>query len=239
MPETLLRIELLSIPRTVGYIDGVAKQLRFAIAKALNDTLVDVQQAIQAGMEERFELRRKTFNQRGIKIARGDFATKENLRARVHLDTRTGYLRKFEDGGVKTAPDPNMPIAIPSENIRPNFKDVVPMGMYPKALRLVDRRDVTGYLPAKRHTTKRGVPQIKGKRRTFVLDPNVHFGIKTWGVYQRTGPGRRDIRLLWTYKSKIPIPNRLRFVETARRVALERWPKNMGSAIAYALASAR
>lgn len=239
MAEPILSLELVSIPRTVSYIEGVATQLRFAVSLALNNTIKDVQTAIRSGLHQRFAVRQAGFIERGIMIERGDFATKEKLTARVSLAKRAGFLRKFEEGGVKTAFDPTTPIAIPSQNIRPTFEAQVPLAMYPKNLRLVPRRDVKGIRPARVHQTRRGVTQIKGKRRTFVLDPKHHFGVKTWGVYERTGPGRRDIRLIWTYKSKIPIPKRLQFVETARRVALERWPKNLGAAIARALATAR
>lgn len=240
MAEPILEIQLLDVPASVAYIGRVATQLRYAVAMALNDTIKDVQAGIQQGLNERFTLRRRSFVERGIKIERGDFATKDKLTARVHLDEdRVAFLRKFEDGGEKRAPDPDLPIAIPSENIRPAFPQLVPLGLYPKSLRLQPRRDVVGILGAKYKITAKGIKQLQGKRRTFVLDPSVHRGVKTWGVYQRTGPGRNDVRLLWTYKTKIPIPAQLRFVETARRVALARWEPNLGRAIARALATAR
>jgi hypothetical protein len=157
----------------------------------------------------------------------------------IEIGDQGGFLRKFQAPGVKQALDPTTPIAIPSTNIRPSFGDLAPRGLYPKNLRLVPRRGVKGIMLAKLHVTARGVPQLKGKLRTFVLDPSVHRGVKTWGVYQRFGPGPRDVRLIWTYKVRIPIPKRFDFVPVGERVVADRWPIRWAEAFAQAIRSAR
>lgn len=214
------------------------RQLPFALASAMNRTAEEFQDAMQQGVRERFTIRVPRVD-RVAKIERGNCATKELLRVIVDVDPRFGFWRKFEQGGTKTELNPTMPIAIPATTIRPAFADTVPRSLYPKNLRLVERRDISGTLPPKAHVTRRGVLQIKGKQRTFVLDPASMFGVQTWGVYQRTGPGKHDIRLLWRYKHRVPIPAKLQWQATAERVVATRWAINFEGMLAYALRTAR
>jgi len=115
---------------------------------------------------------------------------------------------------------------------------VPPLAFYPKNLRLLPRRDVVGVLPAHHRITKRGVDQLQGKDRTFVLDQTM-FGVRVAGVYQRVGPGPHDIRLLWTYKDRIPIPARLQFEATAVATVQATWPREYEAAFLQAVRTAR
>jgi hypothetical protein len=63
--------------------------------------------------------------------------------------------------------------------------------------------------------------------------------VKTWGVYQRTGPGERDVRLLWPLKPRIRIPAILRFEATARDVVERNFGLFFSQSYARALSTAR
>ena len=94
-----------------------AKQIPFAMSKALNDTANDVQRSIQDSLSQRFTLRRPDFIKRTIKRNREDFATKTKLEAIVRVDPTRDILAKFEEGGTKR-PTKGTAIAIPTENVR-------------------------------------------------------------------------------------------------------------------------
>lgn len=204
---------------------------------------------------------------RTVKIEKYDFANKRNPTAfRISIDatrTKSGgrrdYLAKFELGGQKEAADDMVaPIAIPSKVLRPSFRDLVKSKFSPQNLRLTPKRgtvgvfsteegkrkNIFGTLPARQTLTRGGVVQWKGKLRTFMLDPRFHGqqrggeGDPTWGVYQRTGPGKHDIQLLWAYKSAIPIPKRLAFQPTIEQAITQGFQMQFASAYARATATA-
>lgn len=225
--------------------DLAKRQIPFAVSSALNATAKEVQVATRAGIARRFTLRSSRFVLNTVKINRGDFATKDNLRAIVTVGGSVGGRRqdllvKFEDGGVRRSSDPGRPIAIPSDYLRPTKSAVIPKGMYPKALRLISSRTASGStLAPKTHMTRRGVEQIKGKRRTFVLDPRHHRGARSWAVFQRQGPHSTDVQLLWIYKTSIKIPRKLFFKDTAAKVVRRRMVPNLIAAFDRAIRTAR
>jgi hypothetical protein len=223
-----------------AFLDGLYKdQIPFAASLALNRTAKDVQDAERGELAANLILRQPQFILQSVRIPKFSNKNDSPMEVTVEIGEKAGFLRKFQAPGVKQALDPAMPIAIPSTNIRPSISDLVPLGLYPKNLRLVPRKGVTGILAPNRHITSRGVIQLKGKQRTFVLDPAEHRGVKVWGVYQRFGPGPHDVRLLWTYKSRIPIPKRFDFFPVGERTIAERWPIRWAEAYAEAIRSAR
>lgn len=238
----------------VALLGNMQRQLPFAASKAINATLKDSQESIRSGLDLHFTIRSgaaRKFMQRTILIRSEDWARKDKLKGTIRVDAnqkggRFDILSRFERGGQRTAHSPAFPFAIPTNAIRSNFGDSVPRTLLPSALGLVPRQDING-IPLLRargksrkpgaHVTGRGVVQLKGKNRTFVLN-NVP-GSKQWGVFKRVGPGPGDIRLIWAYRSKITIPPLLHFEETVRRVVANNWEKNWTEAVAYAIATAR
>lgn len=214
-----------------------ADQLPFATSLALNRTAKAVQDAIRAGLRERFAIRRPWVVQ-GITIPKFSDKRDRPMQVTVAIDPGRAFLGKFEAGGTKVAHSPEEPIAIPTTAIRPSLQALAPLSLYPKNLGLMARRGVTGFIAARKHMTRRGVEQLQGKQRTFVLDFSM-FGIRVPGVYQRTGPGRHDIRLIWTYKPSIPIPARLKFAETAQATVARAWPAQFQAAFQQAIRTAR
>lgn len=224
------------------------RQVPYALQLGLNDTALDFQQAERERIASSFTLRKPAWVLKTVKIGRGDFATKEKLNVTVSMGQGSaspeaakaeGLLAKFEEPGQKESLDPTFPIAVPTVNLRPSFAELVPKSMFPKALRLVERRTPSGVLGPKQHVTRRGVVQIKGLRRTFVLDPTTMYGVSSWAVYQRFGSARGDIRMLWRYKTHVRIPPLLAFFDTAKRIAAERFPERFAAAFAKAMRTAR
>jgi hypothetical protein len=114
--------------------------------------------------------------------------------------------------------------------------------MYPKALRLEDRRDVDGSTLARQtRLTRAGKIQIAGKRRTFILKDNTG---RELGIYQR-GEGRKgptkpgDIQLLWSFTRRIVLKPQLHFAKTARRVYSTRFPVHFDRWFRVAMRTAR
>jgi len=217
-------------------------QLPFVTSKAINDTAKDFQKEQLAYMGTVFTLRQPAFARRSVKIT--EWAKKTSLQAQVAMvqpgeqfgSRGRSLFAKFEAGGVKRGSE-SMPVAIPSENLRISPTTNIPRSLYPKNLRLLPRKGVTGMLGPTAHRTRRGVIQLKGKRRTFVLDPRIHQGSPVWGVYQRLN--REEIQLLWVFKRVIPIPASLHFVDNARKVVSGRFSTNFSAALDYALRTAR
>jgi hypothetical protein len=108
----------------------MAKQLPFAAAKALTQTAKDAQKDILGGLPDHFTLRGNWFNPSnkfGIKIQP---ATKTDLVARV--GTMADWLIIQEEGGTKKPRGSNL--AIPTENVRRNKKDIIQKSQRPRAL---------------------------------------------------------------------------------------------------------
>jgi hypothetical protein len=61
----------------------------------------------------------------------------------------------------------------------------------------------------------------RGKNRTWVGFSKKH---PLGAVYQRTGPGKLDFRIVWAFHLPFPLDDRLQFILTAQRVALKVFP---------------
>src|SRR4029077_17327319 len=69
----------------------------------------------------------------------------------------------------------------------------------------------------KAHVASSGKVQWKGTQRTFLLTETAKS--RLGGVFQRVGPGRDDIRMVYSFKPAMRLKRRLRFVDTGRQIA--------------------
>lgn len=223
--------------------DGARRQMPFALARAMNWTAKDAQGDVARQIVRTFVTRRtKWLLANTAKVPRGGWATKTKLHVDLGADAdgrSSNPLWRFEKGEAKESFDDTQPVAIPSTHVRPTFGELPQNALRPKNLRLVERRTTNGLLGPKTRVTKNGKVILTGKRRTFVLNPREHFGVKTWGVYQRTGSGRRDVRLLWVYKRRVAVKPVLRFRETVSRTVGQRFEANFTKSFEQAMATAR
>lgn len=242
--------------------DVAPRQVMFGMAIAMNRTMEDWLAAARKQIAERMTVRVATFTLPPRELPRIAQATRQKLQAQaafgysdVMRDTigerREKILRKFETGGTKEARDPFKPIAIPTSALRRSFGDLVPRQMFPENLRLQPKKVGSGETLVARRGGKvvtldgkklgkraRIAAGLEGIGGTFTInDPDG----KPIGVYQRIGRGRTraDVRRLWTYKSKIRIPDRLDVFDLADVIVRERLLINFQGAIELALRTAK
>lgn len=229
---------------TERYLAGLAKdQYPFATSKGLNDLAFAFTGAQKAGIEERFTVRRKWVLGH-VRFDAGDRSTKTRLKATVRMEDQSSVfagrslLAKFERGGRKLASESgkNFPgigkqLAIPID-APTDASGVVQRAFNPTSLGLAEfRRGAKGSF--------HGTPALRGKRRTFVIPPDRSFGLPHGGIMQRTGPGPRDVRLLFVFKPSVPVPPLLEFALTAQRVVDEEAQEIFRAAWELALRTAR
>lgn len=234
------------------------RRIAFAVVNALNRTIRDVQSAEQRGVEAEFTVRRREFIRRQaavISSKSGGFARVASGRyqAQVQVGEKKGLLLSaFEAGGDRRAAmlatgqaPKGKRAAVPTVGgpARPMFAATVPKEFEFKALSI---RKVTARGASKRRSkravtfraqvTNSGVVQFKGKHRTFVLLETARA--PEGGVFQRVGPGRDDIRMVYSFKQGQRIDKRLNFVARARRVAVEKFAANLQAEVRSSLAFA-
>lgn len=212
------------------------KRLAFSTAQALNDTAKDVQAAIQGRVKELFRIRKKagggsssefadatgdqpsrgerSFIVRSIKIFAFANVKKGRIFAEVGIQNRPRLLlSKFETGGTRE-PFVGKRVAVPTEEgAREGSLD------NPVAPELTFKR-----LGFKTHTTKSGKKQVKGKERTFILSSTAAH--PDGGVYQRVGPKKEDVRMIYSFRRAFRLRAVLRFIKTAEAVYIKRFREN-------------
>jgi hypothetical protein len=217
-----------------GYISGLRSQLPFATAVAINDTINQVQTAVQKTLSAEFTLRRESFIKQSVFIGPSDRATKDRLAGTVRIDPSRNFLAKFEDGGQKTSvTGKSLPIPILRED---NPSLIVGRGdPLSVAMLLASIQLNKGKVLHFGDLHRKGEVKIK-------LDPNRVFLIKNSKgtfILQRVGPGSAGNRVLYWFRKEVPIPANLHFESTAMSTAVERWAPNFDRALEYAIMSMR
>lgn len=265
-----IRPDPVTFARVQRTMTETGKQARFAFARTLNDVALAIQAETYASAQAHLTIRTEAsarFIRTRIRIPRGGFATRDEPRVQLEISDgdvtknrgKSSLLATLSGGGGEKAQGRWGPLAFPTRNLRTTAGTVIPRSMYPRALRLLERRDVDGgalapTLGAKRtrRTRKKGATLgavrtragkwlIRGKERTFAIDPRYQKAGKptSYGVYQRTGPGRGDVRLLWRYRDSYKVPSRVPFQSIADTVTVRDFGARFDRNLAHALATAR
>jgi hypothetical protein len=227
------------------------KRLAYAAVNAINKTAVRIQAAEHEHVREAFIIRKPTFffgtagRPGGVAARITPFASVKQSRPYAEIaasapsgaSARRTLLPQFEHGGIRKPMTPGAKsVAVPllGRPARPSIRGGVPPeftfpGMHLVAFkggkRLRRRRrgrtvDVGQFGEfGKLQPSVEGV-QYKGRNRTFQL-PKTKKAPRG-GVFQRIGPGRGDIREIWSFITPPELDNRLHFQDTARRIA-DRW----------------
>lgn len=253
--------DIVGLSEAMKALDDVAKKhAPYAASVMINRTLEEVMAGARRHIQQRMTVRAPAFTLPPLQLPRAARATKTNLKGQAAFgygdvskdnvgDRREKILRKFETGGMKEAEDPQFPIAIPTKALRPSFSDLVPRAMFPQNLRLAPKTVGGGEtLPALRNGLVRTLQGEKiGKRArkaqglqgiggTFTVHDANGMPI---GIFQRTGKGRKDVRMIWIYKRKIRIPDLLDFFDLADQIIQARALINWQGALELALRTAR
>lgn len=208
-----------------------AKNLAYSTAQALNDTAKDVQMRIQGDVKKLFHIRKgrsdfsqetgdqpsrseRSFIVRQIKIFTWANVMKGKLFAEIGVNNRPRLLlAKFEKGDMRE-PFVGKRVAVPiTETARKgSIKNPVNVALTFNRLAL------------KPHKTKTGKKQVKGKMRTFILPKTATHPMG--GVYQRIGPKREDIRMVYSFQRAFRLRAVLRFVKRAEETYIKRFREN-------------
>jgi hypothetical protein len=204
------------------------KQLPFAISRALNDVALGFQQDERTGLQRRFTIRRPWVLQ-GVKMERGDFATKTKLVATVRIDSERDFLSKFEGGDVKTPTRAKgLSVPITGSPAKPTGAALIRTPLRPKNLNL---RELGGRhaVQTAAHLSKRslrgavgrGAFQVyEGDKKTILIQSRSGAGV----LLQRVGRGKRaGLRLLFKLVPRAKQPASLKFHETAYESFRRRW----------------
>jgi hypothetical protein len=208
-----IRIDTKSV---TANLDALARsQIPFALAKAITQTGLDFQKAERAHFAQVFTERRKDFvEKQGVKLI-GGIATKAKPSITFGVDPKASFLDKFEKGGQRPLFSAHS-IMIPVD-VKRNKKDIVSRSNRPRSL-----------IASQQHAGARGVfllTQQRGK-----LAP---------GLYQRTGRGGRNVKLLFARETHATIKPVLDFQATFVKTVNERWASNFQTALADAIKTAK
>lgn len=208
------------------------RQLPYAMKLGVNRTAEEVQAAQSAHLGKAFTIRRPWVQQYGIKIAKGDFATKDKASVTIQVNPDADFLIKFQEGEQKRPRDGHS-LAIPIE-ARRNKADIVQASQRPRAFQFTSASSSV----ASRTTI------YKGNKRTFMLQKPDGSGV----IFQRMGravkgqkrTGRDpNLKLLYILQPSAPTPPSLEFFQIGTRVAQDRFAVNLQGMLAYAIRTAK
>jgi hypothetical protein len=221
--------------------DTRQRQMPYAVMMTLNRTAEEAQEAIRQRIFQRGFTVRSAITARflanSIKFSRGDRATKTSAVARLRIEPpgkgggRSGLLGFLEEGGVRFSQfaigngatfGPGS-VAVP---VRRTPTEQIPRNLYPSQTGLQERRSIEGGSTAGR---------LKGKRGTFAVRTKAGEGI----ILQRTGPGKRDTRVLFVIKPRVRVEGRHFFFPTFERTVLARFEVNLLAFMGHAMRTAR
>ncbi len=187
-----------------------ARRLAFSTAQALNETAKEIQTAERIQVDRTFQIRKAGFMYRLIKITNWASARQGRPYAEVAVDNtkKRVLLSTFEEGGVKEpAKGKHVAVPITGEGARPSFASTIQEDLTFRGMKF------------KKHVTKRGKVQWKGRHGTFII-PDL-------GVLQRVAGKARDsvANLIYSFQSRPRLRAMLRFAETARATFEKEWER--------------
>lgn len=191
------------------------KRLAYNVAQALNEAAKSIQAQIRADMAQDFTLRSTTKKNKKWLLERVKikFASVKRglMAAEIYLDSKPRLLLgKYERGGTRE-PFVGKHVAIPNPEVAREGGSEA--GQIKQELTFKDLRLKPVRVTPK---TRPDDIQFKGLQRTFLLKSTAKNPLG--GVYQRVGPGKDDIRLVWSFKRAFALKRMLHIVETARKL---------------------
>lgn len=201
------------------------KKLPYAAVNALNQTAKQLQKQMRIGVKQRFRVRpkRQAFFLRMAAIIKPFASVKKGIAfAEIAVGQKPKLLlSKFERGFKRLPFTPGAKhVAVPLTGgpARPRIGSSVPPEFTFRRLRLKQAKKKGGKRKTKTEAvtftqTKRG--QWKGRQRTFILTHTAKAPLG--GVFQRIGPKRGDIRMVYSFSDPRWVKARLRFMQTVSK----------------------
>lgn len=232
----------------LSFMERFSKQAPFAISLGINRLTELAMVAAGKGIKSRMIVRVPGFVLPPQQLPNKWRATKDKLFATADIAyddgprsigaRRRAILSKFEDGGEKKSANPNYPIAIPTKALRSSPHDLVARQMYPRNLvgSFSKLGAFEGLTPGKRGKKR----QSAGQASYFTIT-STRLGAKpsSYGLYERYGPGRGQFRMLWAFRTRIPIPAILHYQDDITRTVEANYAKELSAAMDYAMATAK
>ena len=214
----------------IGLMGRISDNFPTARTWALNRTAEDVTFELRKEAASRFTLRgargQRVVNWYAPRTIPGVWRARDDKPwATIEPEGPGKILRPFETGAPKVGLH-GQPVAIPTRAVRPTKQAEIPAKMFPFNLFPQLRQGGTvGRTKSGKIKRSKSFKQVK----PFILDPASMQGLRpqAWGIYQRTGPGRMDIRRLWSFRPTAARPKLLTTYDTSRRVVAERWTPNI------------
>jgi hypothetical protein len=235
-----LTIDTSTLDKFVGM---APERLAYACANAINATALRIQTDIREHTARSFTLRPKTreFVLRQAAILKPRASVRDGRPfAEISVGQRPGLLLpQYETGGARK-PMVGKHAAVPIiGGARPTWESSVTPELTFKRMGFIQRQSrakvgrfvsIIGGRKARRtksvwgradtafrlHVTAAGQRQWKGQHRTFILTSTVKAPLG--GVYQRIGPGRDDVRMIYSFVAEQQLRDVLDFLKIARSV---------------------
>lgn len=233
------------------------RRLVYGAVNAINESMKDAQREVLGGIPRKFIVRNAPFilgtpARPGGAAARispfasvpqGRLFAEISVGASTLAGNRRLLLPTFEQGGERKPFTPGAKsVAVPllGRPARPSIKRTVPpqytfAGLQFKAYKggkAIPRRTTrSGALSLfdefgrRREASEIGRVQWKGRERTFILNQAARE--PHGGVFQRIGPDRGDIRLIYAFRRNLRLQARLGFISTVTRVLPARFKERM------------
>jgi len=231
--------------RPLALLKNGSKRMAYAVANAMNATAKEIQKAERARVRQEFTVRKEDFLMRQAAVIRGEqggsgFASvgKARFEVRIAVGQKDRLFLSGFEAGDERRPRKGKNVAVPVTGgpARPTFGTSVESTAFTFG-RLGLRR--AGSRGRKRSGAASlpvgGKPQWKGANRTFQIGQTAKM--PKGGIFQRIGPGRDDIRVVYSFQPPKRLERRLRFIQTGRQVAATFWPialkREVDSALAY------
>lgn len=203
-----------------------AKNLAYSTAQGLNDVAKEAQSRIRAHLRERFHIRDAVFMDRTIKIFSFANVGAQRPYAVLGVDNskKNLILSLFEEGGARLPfVGRNVAVPVTGQAARPSATATVRPDLTFQAMAFRRSKTVAtqagrAELKARRSAGNRkrrlGGDYLiwRGNSRTFILPHTKRAPLG--GVFQRVGPGRDDIRLIYSFKANVRLRAALSFVDT-------------------------
>ncbi len=240
-----MQVNLAVDTRQLDQFVGLApKRLAYACANAINATGERIQVDIRAGLAQRMTLRARTqpFVLRQAAILKKASPSQGRPYADVSVGQKPGLLLSQYETGGERRPMVGRRAAVPvyGNAARPTWQQSVPTAFTFKGMGFIKQKSkakagrfvsILGGKKARRtksvwgkadtafrlHITAAGQRQWKGRRRTFILTSTMKA--PAGGVFQRVGPGRDDIRMIYSFVGDQHLPALLEFYRTAQESA--------------------
>jgi hypothetical protein len=236
--------------RCLALLRNGGKRMAFAVVNALNQTAKEIQTGEREHAASAFTLRKRDFVLREAAVIRAaaggsGFASvgAGRFEARISVGQKPRLLLSGFEEGAERRPFKGKNVAAPVTGgpARPSFSAGVSDAFTFRNLGL-RRVKSNGQSKRKRRTTvrieqsitKQGKVQWKGAHRTFLLTETGRA--PQGGVFQRVGPGRDDIRMVYSFRPPFRLDRRLHFLDTGTRIADQRFQRNLLAEVNAALA---